>query len=87
MQLFTINLEEFIFEHYYGYTKINKFQTQEYKINHPRRLINEVKDYSIACDFISMYGNNFSFLFNQKPKSVIIAEGSLVSVNWRRTKF
>jgi hypothetical protein len=66
MQLFTINIEEFIFEHYYGYTKINKFQTQEYKINHPRRLINEVKDYSIDCDLISIYGNNFSFLFSQK---------------------
>jgi hypothetical protein len=68
MQLFTINFEEFIFENYYRYTKINQFQTQEYKINHPRWLINEVKDYSIDCDFISMYRNNFSFLFSQNLK-------------------
>lgn len=81
------SLEEFIFEHYYGYTKINNHLSQEYKVNHPRWRVNKVIDYSIYCDFKSMYGNDFSFLSNQKPDSVIIAEGSPVTVKWKRSSF
>jgi len=81
------SIEEFIFEHYYGYTKISSQRSQEYKVNHPRWKVNKVIDYSIHCDFTSMYGSEFSFLKNQKPDSVIIAEGSPVTVNWKRTQF
>ena len=81
------SIEEFIFEHYYGYTKINNELSQEYKVNHPRWQVNKVIDYSIHCDFTSMYGNDFSFLNNQTPDSVIIAEGSPVTVNWKRITF
>ncbi|MBO1063127.1 MAG: YqjF family protein [Candidatus Melainabacteria bacterium] len=81
------SVEEFIFEHYFGYTKINSNVTQEYKVNHPRWQVNKVKDYLIHCDFKSMYGKEFSFLANQQPTSVILAEGSEVTVNWKRTLF
>ncbi|MBC7747364.1 MAG: DUF2071 domain-containing protein [Methylotenera sp.] len=81
------SIEEFIFEHYYGYTKINDALSQEYKVNHPRWSINKVLDFSIDCDFKSMYGADFSFLANNQPQSVIVAEGSAVTVDWKRTKF
>jgi uncharacterized protein YqjF (DUF2071 family) len=81
------SVEEFIFEHYYGYTKINSHLSQEYKVNHPRWKVNKVSDYSIECDFKSMYGSDFSFLGKQAPGSVIVAEGSPVTVNWKRTTF
>ena len=81
------SIEEFIFEHYYGYTKINSVLSQEYKVNHPRWLINKVIDYSIHCDFKSMYGSDFAYLNNHQPDSVIIAEGSPVTVNWKRNIF
>jgi len=81
------SIEEFIFEHYYGYTKINNELSQEYKVNHPRWLVNKVIDYSVNCDFNSMYGKDFSFLSNKKPDSVILANGSPVTVKWKRTKF
>lgn len=80
-------IEEFIFEHYFGYTKLNESVSQEYKVNHPRWKINKVLDYSINCDFTSMYGDDFAFLQHQQPASVIVAEGSNVSVNWKREKF
>jgi uncharacterized protein len=86
-QMLPGSMEEFIFEHYYGYTKINSQLSQEYKVNHPRWQVNKVIDYSIHCDFTSMYGNDFSFLNKQTPDNVIIAEGSPVTVNWKRTKF
>lgn len=81
------SIEEFIFEHYYGYTKINDHTTQEYSVNHPRWQVNKVLEYSINCDFESMYGKDFSFLRNQQPQSVILAEGSAVSVDWKRYRF
>ena len=81
------SIEEFIFEHYYGYTRINSAASQEYRVNHPRWQVNKVTDYSIDCDFPAMYGNEFSFLNNQPPASVILAEGSAVTVNWKRTTF
>jgi uncharacterized protein len=81
------SIEEFIFEHYYGYTKINNQLSQEYRVNHPRWHVNEVKDYSIDCDFKSMYGSDFSYLSDRQPDSVIIAEGSPVTVDWKRKTF
>ena len=79
------SIEEFIFEHYYGYTKINEQQSEEYKVKHPKWQVNKVMDYSINCDFKSMYGDDFSFLKNHQPDSVLLAEGSPVTVKWKRT--
>jgi uncharacterized protein YqjF (DUF2071 family) len=81
------SIEEFIFEHYYGYTKVDSLNTIEYNVNHPRWRIRKVIDSSIDCDFKAMYGSDFSFLNEQKPNSVIAAEGSAVSIGWQRTYF
>ncbi len=82
----TNSFEEFILEHYYGYTKIDNLKTEEYKINHPRWKVNKVKNYKINCDFDKMYGNHFLFLKTVNPNSVFLAEGSAVSVKWKRTR-
>lgn len=81
------SIEEFIFEHYYGYTKINDQSSQEYQVTHPRWLVNKVMDYSIHCNFKSMYGDDFSFLSDHQPDSVIFAQGSPVTIQWKRTSF
>ena len=86
-QMLPGSVEEFIFEHYYGYTKINNTISQEYKVNHPRWKVNKVMDYSVHCNFTSMYGKDFSFLNNHLPDSVILAKGSPVTVKWKRHRF
>ena len=85
-QMIAGSVEEFIFEHYYGYTKISSSATEEYRVNHPSWKVNKVIDHSIDCDFGSMYGNNFSLLNNQPPDSVIFAAGSAVTIDWKRRK-
>lgn len=80
------SFEEFIFEHYYGYTKIDSNITEEYKINHPRWEINEIIDLNINCNFDKMYGKEFSFLNTVKPDSVFLAEGSSVTIKWKRQR-
>jgi len=76
--------EEFIFEHYYGYTRIRENHSQEYQVQHPRWRIHPVNHYHIQCDFGAFYGADFEFLNNATPSSVILAMGSAVSVKWKR---
>ena len=82
----TGSLEKFIYEHYYGYTKINEHQTEEYQLRHPSWKTHKITDYKIDCDFEAMYGKSFSILNQTKPSSVFIAEGSEVSIYWKRNK-
>jgi len=81
------SIEEFIFEHYYGYTKIDQDFTEEYNIRHARWNINEITEYAIHCNFAAMYGSDFDFLQNVTPDSILLAEGSDVAVAWKRNRF
>ena len=81
------SIEEFIFEHYFGYTKVNTTQSIEYKVNHPSWYVNEIKDYTISCDFCDFYGKNFEILNSTKSHSIMLAEGSAVSIDWKRHQF
>ena len=72
--------EEFITEHFWGYTHVNKNKTSEYGVEHPRWKVYPVEDYSINVDFGNVYGSDFKFLLNQKPTSVFLAEGSEIVV-------
>jgi uncharacterized protein YqjF (DUF2071 family) len=81
------SIEEFIFEHYFGYTKVNTTQSIEYKVNHPSWYVNEIKDYTVNCDFCDFYGKNFEILNSTKSHSIMLAEGSAVSVDWKRHQF
>lgn len=72
--------EEFITEHYWGYTKIGPNRTSEYGVEHPRWEVYPIKDYKIEVDFGINYGNDFAFLNNATPDSVMLAEGSEIRV-------
>jgi hypothetical protein len=79
-------LEKFIYEHYFGYTKIDENNTEEYRLQHPSWKINTVLDTKIDCDFKAMYGESFSVLNDTKPEAVFIAEGSSVKIEWQRLR-
>jgi len=72
--------EEFITEHYWGYTRLNNRQTSEYGVEHPRWKAYPVKDHTISVDFGINYGDDFAFLNQTKPDSVMLAEGSEIRV-------
>ncbi len=72
--------EEFITEHYWGYTKIKDKKTSEYGVEHPKWEVYKTKDYSIDVNFQNTYGERFSFLKTETPKSVFLAEGSEIMV-------
>lgn len=72
--------EEFITEHYWGYSPIDQNKTGEYRVEHPKWNLFPVKQYNIDCNFAELYGNNFTFLNDKQPASVFLAEGSPVTV-------
>lgn len=74
------SIEEFITEHYWGYTKIGPNLTSEYGVEHPRWETYPVKEYTIDVDFERNYGKDFAFLNQQAPNSVMLAEGSSIFV-------
>lgn len=76
--------EEFITEHYWGYTPINDRSCSEYAVEHPTWTTYDVKDHKIEVAFDKVYGNAFSFLNFQTPESVMLAEGSEIVVRSMR---
>lgn len=72
--------EEFITEHFWGYTKISNTATSEYEVAHPRWDLYPVRSYNIDVDFKTVYGQEFAFLKDETPLSVYLAEGSEIIV-------
>lgn len=79
-------IEEFIYEHYFGYTKVDNETTLEYEILHPSWQTNTVLEAKIQCNFASMYGNDFEVLSYMNPENVMIAKGSNIAVKWKINK-
>lgn len=73
--------EEFIAEHYCGYTRYNENKTYAYEINHPRWEIFKALKHTVDCDFEGIYGKEFSFLSDAIPSSVFMAKGSEVRIH------
>jgi len=72
--------EEFITEHFWGYTKISDTVTSEYEVAHPRWQIYPIQEYVVDVDFETVYGADFAFLQELTPVSVYLAEGSEILV-------
>ncbi|MDM7920892.1 MAG: DUF2071 domain-containing protein [Pyrinomonadaceae bacterium] len=72
--------EEFIIEHYWGYTKRGGGRTDEYKVEHPKWELFRAENSNIDVDFGTVYGEEFAFLNDQQPYSVVLAQGSEIGV-------
>jgi hypothetical protein len=73
--------EEFITEHYWGYTKRTRGDTSEYGVQHPRWQVYPVRNFGGHADFAALYGPAFASLNGQPPTSILLAEGSAVTVS------
>ena len=76
---------EFITEHYWGYAKVNNHKTNEYEVTHPKWEAYKVNKYEIDVDFGVVYGKEFEMLNSANPTSVMLAEGSEITVENKRT--
>lgn len=76
--------EEFITEHYWGYSQLKNNRTSEYNVVHPKWNVHPVLSYNMQCNIGMMYGTIFEAYLSQQPTSVFIAEGSAVQVMHRK---
>ena len=72
--------EEFITEHYWGYTFVNENCTGVYEVAHPKWRVRAVKQYNVKCSVARLYGKEFAAALHEKPRSVFLAEGSEIKV-------
>ncbi|MEP7148804.1 MAG: DUF2071 domain-containing protein [Acidobacteriota bacterium] len=72
--------EEFITEHFWGYTDRGKDRTDEYKVEHPKWELYATRHSKIKVNFAGWYGKEFAFLKDEKPYSVLLAKGSEIAV-------
>jgi uncharacterized protein len=72
--------EEFITEHYWGYTAQRDGGTLEYRVEHPPWRIWRAAEPDLQCDAAELYGAEFAPVFGGKPESAFVAEGSPIAV-------
>ncbi|MCW8980545.1 MULTISPECIES: DUF2071 domain-containing protein [Altibacter] len=75
---------EFITEHYWGYAQVNDHTTNEYEVTHPRWLQYPILTFESNIDFTANYGPAFAMLNQQEPISVMLAEGSAITVESKK---
>ena len=73
--------EEFITEHYWGYTPQPDGATVEYRVEHPKWRVWGISDASFECDVETLYGSAFVSALQSSPTSAFLANGSSVHVS------
>jgi uncharacterized protein YqjF (DUF2071 family) len=71
--------EEFITEHYWGYTA-RGFRSNEYQVEHPRWRIWPADHCRLEADVTALYGDRFAESLSLPPDSAFLADGSPVIV-------
>jgi uncharacterized protein YqjF (DUF2071 family) len=74
--------EEFITEHYWGYTARGN-RCSEYRVEHPRWRLWTAETTKFDADVATLYGPQFVETLGAKPVSGFIAEGSPIVVHHR----
>jgi uncharacterized protein YqjF (DUF2071 family) len=73
--------EEFIAEHYWGYTAVDATTSREYEVRHPPWRIRHAESGTLECNVAEVYGSRFATALDGEPTSAFLAEGSRVPVH------
>ena len=76
--------QQFILERYYGYSAYNQQTTFEYEVCHASWKHFKVTDFKINVDFEQTYGAEFALLNRLQPDTVMMAQGSRISIENKR---
>lgn len=74
------SVEHFFKEHDLGVGRDRAGNTLTYRVHHPKWRIFPIQSFSIDIAAAGIFGEQFSFLTNSQPRSVVFAEGSDIIV-------
>ena len=72
--------EEFITQHYWGYTRLGPQTSGEYRVEHPGWCIRQVAQPYLLCDVDKLYGKELEPFLRRRPYSAFLADGSAVTI-------
>jgi uncharacterized protein len=72
--------EEFIAEHYWGYTALPRGAANEYHVAHRRWRVSAAASVELDCNVAALYGPQFAPFLRGTPTSAFYADGSPVRV-------
>ena len=72
--------EEFITEHYWGYSSLRGGGCMEYRVEHPPWQVWQVVQPVLDCDVEALYGSRFRQPPRRRPQPAFLADGSEVTV-------
>jgi uncharacterized protein YqjF (DUF2071 family) len=76
--------EEFITEHYWGYTAQRNGGTVEYRVEHPSWRVWAADEAALDADVAALYGAEFAAALAAPPSSAFVADGSPIVVRRAR---
>jgi len=76
--------EEFITEHYWGYTRQRDGSTVEYQVVHPSWKVSAVSRATVVGDLAELYGDALAAKLSEPPDSAFLADGSAIAVSLPR---
>jgi uncharacterized protein len=79
------SLEQFITEHYWGYTTLKNGGSMEYRVEHPAWRVWSNIETVFEGDSTPLYGPDLGKLLLGQPASAFIAEGSAVTIRRGKT--
>jgi len=74
------SLEQFIVEHYWGYSSRRDCASLEYRVEHPSWRVWSSHDATFEGDVVELYGRELAEVVRQRPASAFLAEGSEITV-------
>jgi uncharacterized protein YqjF (DUF2071 family) len=78
------SIEQFITEHYWGYSAQPGGGCMEYRVAHPSWRVWQARGSAFEGDAEKLYGKAIAAVLRSKPQSAFLAKGSAVSIMWGR---
>lgn len=74
------SFEEFILEHYWGYTRLSETRTAEYRVAHPPWQFRRAEAFELDLGDFAYHGEKFAPALRTPPHSCFVAVGSPIRV-------
>ncbi len=80
------SFEAWVKEQEAGFNRSRRAALTAFRVWHPAWRIYPVQNYQMRVDFARLYGEQWRFLQNQRPDSVVLAEGSQIAIYPNETR-